>query len=69
MLEIVLFDLQFKKYHPKVIAASALYFVRKIRKNVTCWSLVEEKMFVLAEADIKQCAREMCLFWQKAEEI
>lgn len=45
ILELCLFDLQFLKYHPKVIASSTAYFVRKLRRNQVCWSLKEEELF------------------------
>ncbi len=38
ILEMCLFDLYFKKYHPKLIAGGVAYFVRKLRKYTSCWS-------------------------------
>lgn len=49
------------------MACSVVYFVRKLRKNAVCWSERERELFGVEEGDLKQCAREVCLFWQKAD--
>lgn len=37
ILEICLFDMHFRKFHPKLLALSAAYLVRKLRRSRTCW--------------------------------
>lgn len=59
--------MQFHNYSPKILACSVAYFVRKLRKNTNCWSQPEQELFSVTEADLKQCARELCLFWQRTE--
>lgn len=66
ILEICLFNVHFKQFHPKLIACSVAYLVRKLRKLDVCWSDWEEQLLGVAEKDFKQCARDVCLFWQQA---
>lgn len=66
ILEMCLFDVYFKKYHPKLIASGVAYFVRKLRKHAVCWSTEEQQLLDVSETQVKECAREICLFWQQA---
>lgn len=38
LLEITLFSLAFRKYHPRIISAAVGFFVSKLRKRDCCWS-------------------------------
>jgi len=53
----ILFNLYFKKYHPKTIASGVVYFVRKLRRHQVCWSTLEQELLNLSEVEIKECAR------------
>ena len=37
LLEITLFSLVFRRYHPRIIAAAVGFFVNKLRKRDPCW--------------------------------
>ena len=38
VLEMSLLDLKFAKYHPSMLASSAIYLINKIRKRNPAWS-------------------------------
>lgn len=66
LLELTMFEVGFLKYDRKIIAGAVVYFVRKLRKNAVCWSTKEQELFGIHENELKQCAREICLFWQRS---
>ena len=65
LLEITLFSLGFKKYHPRIIAAAAIFFVNKLRKRVDSWPPCLADLYGTTEKDIKPCARDICTLWHR----
>lgn len=65
LLEISLFSLSFKKYHPKTIAGSVAFFVNKLRKKHCCWTGDLAQAFQMTEQELKPCARDICVLWQR----
>ena len=69
LLEICLFDVRFRKYSPKVIACSIIFFIKKLRKHQICWNDELKHLFHADEAELRRCARDICNFWQRVPEL
>lgn len=69
LLEICLFDIGFRKYGPKVIACSIIFFIRKLRRKEVCWNQALVELCAVTEDTLKPCARDICTVWQRVTEI
>lgn len=69
LLEICLMELSFRKYHPKLIASSVVFFIHKLRRKDVCWTPELEHIFKCCESELRPCARDICTAWHQAVEI
>lgn len=66
LIEICLLDFRMTKYSSRCLAASSIFFIKKIRKRQ--WEPILQEATQLREADIRQCARDICSLLQSIEE-
>jgi hypothetical protein len=65
LIEICLLDFRMSKYSSRCLAASSIFFIKKIRKRQ--WEPTLQQATELREADIRQCARDICSLLQSVD--
>lgn len=68
LIEICLLDFRMVKYSSRCIAASSIFFIKKIRRKMPCWDEALQSVSYLKEEQLKQCARDVCQLLQHIEE-
>jgi hypothetical protein len=68
LIEICLLDFRMNKYSNRCLAASSIFFIKKIRRKQPSWDMTLQISTELKESDIRQCARDICSLLQTIED-
>lgn len=66
ILELSLLQSKFLQYSPSLMAASAIYLIKKIRKTEAVWSSWMSEIVSYEEKELKNCAKELCSLLESA---
>ena len=67
ILELSLVEYRMLKYRPSLIACSALYLASQLDRHYPPWSFTLSSLSHCIEAELKECAKDLCVLLQGAE--
>lgn len=69
LLELALLQPRFLNYPPSLMASSAIYLIKKIRKSEAPWSDAVASVAGYREAELKSCAKDLCCLLEGAGQM
>ena len=69
VLELALLQPKFLNYSPSLMASSAIYLIKKIRKSESSWSETMTALAGYREQELKTCAKDLCNLLEGAGEL
>ena len=66
LIELCLVDYKMIRFSNSLVAAASVYLTHKIKAVKPEWNKVMEELTPYKESDIKACAKEICILFQRA---